>query len=202
MLRRVTRPTLAACGCGSSSVVALVLQTQGMHGKPTTSHKKRTQHSRQWWLQAKAHHLTARPHDEAPTRPHFNHHNEDVDNPMIVPKDSACFNCKKRVDPSQGTGTYVWIPAGNARYPTPQGYMFHFDCFKCWNCKLRIHHNKFFSKSDHAWCVDCALGRDKRIPTRRWHSPFVNADRTSSRMTGSFFPRHKHQIEFLFNPEE
>lgn len=186
--------------CISSS--ALTVQQRFVHGKPATSHKKRTQHTRQWWNQAKARHLTARPHDESPIKPHFPAYSEDVDAPMIVPRDAACFNCKKRVDTEKGVSHYVWIPSGNARYPTPQGYVFHMDCFKCWSCKTRMHHNKFFSKNDRAWCLDCAVGREKGVPTRRWHSPFVNGDRTSSRVSGAFFPRHKHQIEFLFNPEE
>lgn len=183
-------------------VHALATQIRHVHGKPTTAHKKRTQHSRQWWLKAKARHLTARPHEEAPTRPHFAGYSEDVDRPMVVPQDASCFNCKKKVDTQTSYHNYVWIPAGNATIPTQQGYVFHKDCFKCWNCKFRIHHNKFYSKHGEAWCLECALGKEKKFPTRRWHTSFVNSDRTGSRMAGHFFPRHKHQVEFLFNPEE
>lgn len=202
MLRRVfhssPQPVAVAATAGMS---ALVTHTRGLHGKPTSGSKKRTQHTTLWWRQAKARHLTAKPHIDAPMRPHFDAYNEDVDRPMVVPKDATCFNCKKGIE-AEATASYVWIPAGNATVPTRQGYFFHKDCFKCWNCRMRIMHNKFYSKDNCAWCIECALGRERAVPTRRWHTSFVNAHRTASRMTGHSFPRHQHQLEFLFNPEE
>ncbi|AAZ11732.1 LIM domain containing protein, putative [Trypanosoma equiperdum] len=180
-------------------VVVTLVQCRAMHGKPTQSHKVRTQHSRRWWTQSKARHLTAMPHDECKSRPHFPAYNEDVDRPMVVPPDAICFNCDKPIDAGD-VNSYVWIPAGNATVPTPQGYFFHFGCFKCNRCKYRLGHNKFYSKDGKAWCIPCALGRDVRVPTRRWHTSYVNTHRTGSRLTGHFFPRHSHQMEFLFDP--
>lgn len=190
-----------ALGLYNASFFALHEISRGMHGKPTQGHKVRTQHSRRWWLQSKARHLSAIPHEEARSRPHFPAYNEDVDAPMVVPEDACCFNCDKAIE-KDNVNSYVWVPAGNARVPTAQGYFFHFHCFQCWNCHLRLMHNQFFSKDGRAWCISCALGREIKIPTRRWHTSFVNTHRTGSRLTGQFFPRHRHQMEFLFNPEE
>ena len=50
-------------------------------------------------------------------------------------------------------------------------------------------------------CVGCAIGNQVKYPTRRWHTSFVASSRFNSRMTGHMFPRHKSQMEFLFNPE-
>lgn len=200
MMRRVHS------ACVSATVALGVwspLQTscRDVHGKPTTAAKVRTSHSRSWWNKSKARHLTATPHDETAHRPHYRGYHEDVDRPMVMPKECSCFNCKKPIDQTTRLN-YVWIPAGNATVPTKQGYFFHLNCFKCWKCKLRLIHNKFYSKDNQAWCLECALGRVRAIPTRRWHTSFVNADRTDSRKTGHFFPRHKHQLEFTYNPEE
>ncbi|ESL12227.1 hypothetical protein TRSC58_00009 [Trypanosoma rangeli SC58] len=183
------------------ATAALQTALREMHGKPTQSHKVRTQHSRRWWTQSKARHLTAMPHDECRSRPHFPAYNEDVDRPMLVPAGVTCFNCEQPIDDSD-VNSYVWVPAGNATVPTPQGYFFHFKCFKCWKCKYRLIHNKFYSKDGKAWCISCALGRDIRVPTRRWHTSYVNTHRTGSRMSGHFFPRHKHQMAFLLDPNE
>lgn len=172
-----------------------------MHGKPSSGHKVRTQHSRRWWVQSKARHLSAIPHEEARSRPHFPAYTEDVDKPMLVPDGACCFNCDKEIDADE-IGSYVWVPSGNARIPTTQGYFFHFKCFKCWSCKHRILHNQFYSKDGRAWCLSCALGREVRVPTRRWHTSYINTHRTGSRLTGQFFPRHKHQMELVFNPKE
>lgn len=177
----------------------LLLCRRGLHGKPTQGHKVRTQHTRRWWLQSKARHLTAMPHEEARSRPHFPSYSEDVDAPMIVPAEATCFNCDKAID-SDNINSYVWVPSGNARVPTTQGYFFHFPCFSCHRCGLRLLHNQFYSREGRAWCLSCALGRDVRVPTRRWHTSYVNTHRTGSRMTGEFFPRHKSQWEFLFDP--
>lgn len=180
---------------------ALCEISRALHGKPTQGHKVRTQHSRRWWLQSKARHLSAIPHEEARSRPHFPGYNEDVDRPLVVPQDACCFNCDKPIE-SDNINSYVWVPAGNAKVPTSQGYFFHFHCFQCWNCHLRLIHNQFFSKDGRAWCISCALGREVKIPSRRWHTSFVNTHRTGSRLTGEFFPRYRHQMEFLFNPKE
>lgn len=189
--------------CSAASATphpTLYMPMRGMHGKPSQGHKVRTQHSRRWWMQSKARHLTAIPHEEARSRPHFPAYNEDVDRPMVVPEDACCFNCNKAIE-SEDSGSFVWVPSGNACVPTKQGYFFHYHCFKCWNCKLRIMHNQFYSKDGKAWCLACAMGRDVRVPTRRWHTSFVNTHRTGSRMSGHFFPRHRHQMEFVFDPD-
>ncbi|CAD2218282.1 hypothetical protein AGDE_10942 [Angomonas deanei] len=183
------------------AALPLCVSARFVHGKPASAHKVRTQHSRRWWMQSKAHHLSAVPHEEAMSRPHFPAYSEDVDRPMVVPKDACCFNCDKPIERDE-VNSYVWVPSGNARVPTKEGYFFHFKCFKCHHCKLRIMHNQFYSKDGRAWCLPCALGREVRVPTRRWHTSFVNTHRTGSRMTGQFFPRHSHQMEFLFNPKE
>ncbi|CCD12761.1 unnamed protein product [Trypanosoma congolense IL3000] len=161
-----------------------VTHIRSMHGKPTQSHKVRTQHSRRWWTQSKARHLTAMPHDECKSRPHFPSYNEDVDRPMVVPDEVMCFNCVKPINGSD-INSYVWIPAGNATVPTSQGYFFHFECFKCWRCKCRSMHNMLYSKDGKVLCVSCALGRDLRVPSLRrpacvrQHSPHgVTFDRT------------------------
>ncbi|AYU80824.1 conserved hypothetical protein [Leishmania infantum JPCM5] len=191
----------AAITVMAASTAALAVPCRAMHGKPASGHKVRTQHSRRWWMQSKAHHLTAVPHEEARSRPHFPAYTEDVDQPMVVPDGACCFNCDKPID-GDDINSYVWVPSGNARVPTAQGYFFHVKCFKCWNCKYRIIHNQFYSKDRRAWCLSCALGRDIRVPTRRWHTSYVNTHRTGSRLTGQFFPRHRHQMEFLFSPKE
>eukprot|EP00796_Vickermania_ingenoplastis_P011623 gene11623-8011_t len=192
---------LALCGGNGCGMSAMVLSCRALHGKPTQGHKVRTQHTMRWWRQSKARHLTAMPHEEALSRPHFPGYNEDVDAPMVVPSDACCFNCDGAID-ADNINSYVWIPAGNARLPTRQGYFFHFHCFKCDRCKMRLMHNQFYSQDGRALCIACALGRDIRVPTRRWHTSFVNTHRTGSRLTGSFFPRHRSQMEFALNPNE
>lgn len=198
---RTTTTRTTSSSSSSSRWLALCTPARMLHGKPTQGHKVRTQHSRRWWLQSKARHLTAMPHEEARSRPHFPSYNEDVDKPMVVPDDACCFNCTKPID-SDNVNSYVWVPAGNARVPTSQGYFFHFHCFKCWRCHFRLMHNQFYSKDGKAWCISCALGRDIRVPSRRWHTSYVNTHRTGSRLTGEFFPRQRSQMEFLFNPDE
>ena len=172
-----------------------------MHGKPTSSHKRRTQHSRTWWRQARANHLNAKPIEERSTKPHFPAYDEAVDRPFIIPQNPTCFQTKKPINVDE-PNSYVWVPAGNAAQPTPAGYFFNFKDFKCAKCKFRFYHNTFYSINDEAWCVACALGRQSRYPTRRWHTSYVNSHRTGSRLAGHSFPRHKHQIEFLFDPEK
>jgi hypothetical protein len=198
MLRLANRSSPSAALCTSA---ALVSQLRSVHGKPTTAHKKRTQHSHRWWLQSKSPRLTAAPHAELRDRPQFPGYHEDVDRPLVVPDDACCFNCKKAIS-KPDISTYVWVPSGNAAAPTKMGYFFHFTCFKCAKCKMRLFHNRFYSKDGQAWCMSCAIGRSPSIPTRRWHTSFVNTHFTGSRQSGHFFPRHKSQMEFLYNPEE
>lgn len=204
-MRTVVRRPRSVMQVGSSSALGwggLVTTPQrSLHGKPTQGHKVRTQHTRLWWRQSKARHLTAMPHEEARSRPHFPSYHEDVDQPMIVPEGACCFNCDQAID-AENINSYVWVPAGNARKPTPQGYFFHFKCFTCFKCHFRLRHNQFYSKDGRAWCVSCALGREVKCPSRRWHSSYVNTYNTGSRMTGQFFPRHRRDMEFLFNPEQ
>ena len=201
MRRVVAQSPVPCCLQPTSTAGALLTSMCLMHGKPTTAHKKRTQHNRTWWHKSKARHLTAIPLDSALSRPHFASFNEDVDRPMVVPKDACCLNCTKPID-GDDQYSYVWVPSGNAKVPTTQGYFFHQTCFKCWNCRYRLHHNQFYTKNGKAWCLACALGRETKVPTRRWHTSFVNSHREGSRLSGHFFPRYAHQMEFLFNPEE
>lgn len=205
MIRLVNRASMLGNSIAALPLAAalssILEQQRAVHGKPTTAHKKRTQHSRRWWLQTKARKLTATPHEECRDRPHFPAFHEDVDRVLVVPPDSCCFNCKKGID-KEDIHSFVWVPSGNAAAPGPMGYFFHFKCFKCWKCKMRLHHNRFYSKDGESWCIGCALGKEPSIPTRRWHSSYVNTHFSGSRLTGHFFPRHKSQMEFLFNPNE
>ena len=170
-----------------------------MYGKPYHSHKKRMQHSTKWFMNAKARYLTALPHELASTRPHFADFAQNVDRPSVPPTNPLCMNCAKPVDTSVRY-SYVWVPSGDAKKPTPSGYFFHFHCFRCAKCGYRFYHNQFFSKDDHAWCIHCALGHDVRVPTRRWHTSYVSSEEYGSKMVGHKFPRFKHQLEFLADP--
>ena len=174
-----------------------------IHGKNTARRPIRTAHSTAWWKKSKANLLTAKTIEEAPAKPGFAHFTEEVDRPHVIPSEATCFQCSKAVD-ADGADTmdYLWVPSGNAAAPTSAGYFFHAKCFKCAKCKFRFHHNKFYSLDNRAVCIECALGRPPAYPYRWWHGnrDCITLGRTSSRMAGRNFPRHNHQMEFLFDP--
>lgn len=173
-----------------------------LHPKKTSRRPIRTKHSTRWWKQAKPSHLTARTLEETPDAPSsFSHFNEEVDRPFHHPKEPpTCFQCKKTVDLDvEHCASHIWIPSGNSKKP----YFFHTGCFRCSDCGFRFYGSKFYSQKDKAVCVGCALGRTPKYPHRWWHSNHscVTTGRAASRMAGHVWPRHQHQVEFLYDPD-
>jgi hypothetical protein len=177
--------------------------TRQFLGSHWRSHKKRTQHSEKWWRQTRAGYLTDRTLEENWDRPSFPGFSENVDRPYVAPAECPCTQCNKHIDVATvGHNMYVWVPSGNATLPTPMGYFFHIDCFKCKQCGFRFHHNKFYSTDDGrgAICMNCAMGKQLTYPRVRWHTSMVSPNRLGSRPTGHQFPRWAHQTEFLYDP--
>jgi hypothetical protein len=197
MLRSTSTSLAGASGRGLFAATAVDLKWK--HGP--WGHKVRTFHGAKWWLKATGEgRLSAKEIDMKDMRPGFADFAREVDRPFVVPHDATCFNCKKGVKQDADPNTYVWAPSGNAAVPTKAGYFFHTNCFRCHKCHLRLFGNKFYSQDDRAYCVPCALGKTPEMPMRWWHQPRVGPGRYNSRMTGHEFPRHKKQIEFIYDP--
>ena len=177
----------------------LVPSSYNYHAKKFQGHKQRTKHSRQWWLKSKSSALGAAPLEDRSGKQLT--YPQDVDRPYVMPEKVDCFQCQKPID-HKGNPPFVWIPAGNATVPTPMGYFFHVNCFRCAQCRFRIFHNRFVSVNGKAICCNCALGRSPVVPVRRWHIPYVNPHLVGSLRTGHNFPRFKSQLEFMYDPKE
>ena len=217
MLRSLQRQTATSSQavCSSSSVSTSCCSAVGLlhatnllrlHSKKTSGHTKKTKHNHVWYRKAKGNYLTAKTIDELQIKPPFPAFNEEVDRPLVPPakEDCVCFQCKGEVDiDERDRESYLWIPSGNAKYPTSSGYFFHTRCFRCNKCGFRFHHNKFYSQDDKAICMGCALGRQSEYPYRWWHGneATISRGRLASRMSSHQFPRHQHQVEFLHNPD-
>lgn len=193
---RVTAPTLGATGLLAASPLLL----RWKHGP--WKHKVRTRHGDRYFLRAASDsRLSAKEIDTRNIQPQFGGFSYEVDKPYKLPAAGcSCFNCKKPVDTDAAEDTYLWIPSGDSTAPSESGYFFHRNCFRCHTCKFRIFGNKFFSHNGHAHCLRCALGKPIEVPNRWWHLPRIGAGRYDSRRTGHEFPRHKKQIDFLYDP--
>eukprot|EP00759_Apiculatamorpha_spiralis_P057956 PhF_6_TR8875/c0_g1_i1/m.14043 len=172
-----------------------------MYGKPSTEPSKRTRHHAKWWMQAHARKLTYRNMKELYIAPAIQPVNEEVYGMPMLPKEgNCCLQCKQTVDVT-AIQNYVWVPAGRAKLPTPQGYLFHRLCFRCPECKYRFYNNKFGTKNGQAVCLFCMRGITNGRPIRRWHLPMVQPGREGSKFVGEIFPRNPTDEEWLFNPE-
>lgn len=199
------RTAAAAAALGlpqlTPSTSAIECQARGMHGKPTRKTKVRTKHSNKWFMQSKSHTLTSLAAHQLPSAPTVPNFPEDIDRPAVVPEGASCMHCGKNHS-SDNPHKMVWVQSGNAAVPTKAGYFFCVECFRCHKCGFRFFNNVFHTVNGKAWCMGCVQGKPIVYPTRNWHTPFVNTYNTASRMTGHKFPRHAHQQEFLFNPNE
>ena len=164
------------------------------------SRNKRTHHNIVQWEKDKGNFLTYLPRDRLPTLPNFIAHPQRVEDPLLVPQNECCFNCKKAVDTTCDED-YILIPSGNARKPTKQGYLFHVNCFRCTKCRFSFENHRFYSKDDRAICLECAMGRHKSPPRVDWHIPSIQRGHYSSRRTGHMFPRHQEQMDFICDPD-
>ena len=164
-------------------------------------HRKRTHHNQKQWEIDKGNWLTALPRNLCPVDPNFVDHPQRVDKPLYHPVNEKCFNCDHKVD-TTADHQYIWIPSGNAKLPTPQGYIFHRNCFKCIKCKYAFQDNLFVSQSGRALCPQCAMDAPIRRPRINWHRSNIEPAQFASRRVGHMFPRHEHQLNFLYDPDK
>lgn len=157
--------------------------------------RKTTQHTDKWHRRAGAFHITKRLRYTQHRNPAIAPFHEEVDRPFLLPAKVPCFNCTETIDTEADPYGFLWIPSGAAKKP----YIFHRNCFKCWECKFRFYHNRFYTKDKKAICVGCAVGKPVQFPTRRWHTSYTQCGRTASRMTGTFFPRKSGQLGFVYS---
>ncbi|XP_026511992.1 four and a half LIM domains protein 5 [Terrapene carolina triunguis] len=128
---------------------------------------------------------------------------------------SKCFHCQKAIMPGKITRTLryfceMMITTGGVTY---HDQPWHKECFLCAGCKKQLSGQKFISKDDHPYCLDCfrklyakkcaacnkpitALGGAKFISfeERQWHSDCFNCVKCSISLVGQGFLTQQDDI--------